>query len=131
MPREQEDGRILWQNREKGIVLAPEDLAFDHGSIAHTALARLKGKVEYTDIAMSLLEDRERFTLVELQEIYEAILGRSLDPGNFRRDIRKRYEASGKIENRREKETLREGSRGPRPVLYRWIAQGRGPGGAA
>lgn len=58
-------------------------LAFDHNQIVEYALWRLRNKVGYTRIAHGLLADE--FTLAELREVYEAILGRRLDPANFRR----------------------------------------------
>lgn len=60
-------------------------LAFDHNEIVEYALYRLQNKVEYSRIAHSFLG--EEFTLAQLREVYEAILGRSLDPANFRRQI--------------------------------------------
>ncbi|HZS40435.1 MAG TPA: NUDIX domain-containing protein [Polyangia bacterium] len=61
-------------------------LAFDHRAIAGYAVKRLRAKLAYTNVAYSLLD--ERFTLGELQRVYEAILGRPLDARNFRRRIR-------------------------------------------
>jgi len=60
-------------------------LAFDHNDIVDYALWRLRNKVGYSRIAHGLLPDL--FTLAELREVYEAILGRRLDPANFRRQI--------------------------------------------
>lgn len=60
-------------------------LAFDHNEIVDYALYRLRNKVEYSRIAHSFLG--EEFTLAQLREVYEAILGRRLDPANFRRQI--------------------------------------------
>ncbi|MDO4253124.1 MAG: NUDIX domain-containing protein [Rothia sp. (in: high G+C Gram-positive bacteria)] len=60
-------------------------LAFDHNEIIEYALYRLQNKVEYSRIAHSFLG--EEFTLAQLREVYEAILGRPLDPANFRRQI--------------------------------------------
>ncbi len=60
-------------------------LAYDHGRIARMALARLRAKLEYTNVVYSLLPDT--FTLSELQQTYEAILGRRLDRRNFRRKL--------------------------------------------
>ena len=61
------------------------ELAYDHNAIAAYALERLQTKLSYTNIVYSLLS--REFTLAELQEIYEIILGRSLDRRNFRRKI--------------------------------------------
>jgi len=60
-------------------------LAFDHSKILAYALERLRNKLEYTTVGFQLLP--EKFTMTELQEVYEAILGRKLDKRNFRRKL--------------------------------------------
>ncbi|WP_298741946.1 NUDIX domain-containing protein [uncultured Microbacterium sp.] len=65
-------------------VTLPE-LAFDHNDIVEYALWRVRNKVGYSRIAHGLLP--ELFTLAELREVYEALLGRALDPANFRRQV--------------------------------------------
>lgn len=60
-------------------------LAFDHNDIVEYGLWRLRNKVGYSRIAHGLLD--EEFTLAELREVYESILGRRLDPANFRRQV--------------------------------------------
>src|SRR5881296_3787984 len=60
-------------------------LAFDHGEILSMALARLKGKVRYQPIGFELLPPK--FTLSQLQHLYEAILETPLDKRNFRKKI--------------------------------------------
>lgn len=60
-------------------------LAFDHDRILAYALERLRTKLEYTTVGFQLLP--AKFTLAELQAVYEAILGRELDKRNFRRKI--------------------------------------------
>lgn len=60
-------------------------LAYDHRRIAAYALKRLQAKLGYTNIVYSLLP--KEFTLGEIQEIYEIILGRKLDRRNFRRRV--------------------------------------------
>lgn len=60
-------------------------LAYDHSEIAKYAIKRLQWKLEYTNIAYSLLP--RSFTLSELRRVYEIILGRSLDRRNFQRKI--------------------------------------------
>ena len=57
-------------------------LAFDHRDILRTAVARLRGKVEYTSLPAYLLP--EPFTLPELQRVYEIVLGRPVDKSGFR-----------------------------------------------
>lgn len=61
-------------------------LAFDHEKILHYTLDRLRGKLSYTTIAFNLLP--ERFTLRELQRVYEIIQHKKeLDKRNFRKKI--------------------------------------------
>lgn len=60
-------------------------LAFDHAEIFATALARLKGKVRYEPIGIELLPPK--FTLSQLQYLYEAVLGTELDKRNFRKKV--------------------------------------------
>ncbi len=62
-------------------------LAFDHGQILDYALTRLRYKLEYSAAGFQLLP--EKFTLRELQDAYEIILGAKLDKGNFRSKLRK------------------------------------------
>ena len=56
---------------------------FDHKEIIKMALQRLKAKVTYQPIGFELLE--KKFTLTELQFLYEAILQRPIDKRNFRK----------------------------------------------
>jgi 8-oxo-dGTP diphosphatase len=60
-------------------------LAFDHAEILDYALTRLRYKLEYTAVGFQLLPDV--FTLSELQQTYEIVLGVELDKRNFRRKI--------------------------------------------
>ncbi len=62
-------------------------LAFDHRDILDVALKRLQGKVRYAPIGFNLLPPR--FTIPELQEVYEAILMRKLERSNFRRTVKR------------------------------------------
>lgn len=62
-------------------------LAFDHQGILDTAHARLRGKVRYQPIGFELLP--AKFTLRQLQQLYETILDRPLDKRNFRKKIQK------------------------------------------
>ena len=58
-------------------------LAFDHDTILGYARQRLAYKLEYQNVAWSLLP--ERFTMSELRRVYEAGIGRAFEPNNFRR----------------------------------------------
>jgi 8-oxo-dGTP diphosphatase len=60
-------------------------LAFDHESIVELALERLRGKVRYRPIGFELLPPK--FTLSELQALYETVLGTELDKRNFRKRV--------------------------------------------
>jgi 8-oxo-dGTP diphosphatase len=60
-------------------------LAFDHADIVQSANTRLKGKVRYEPIGFELLP--RKFTLSQLQRLYEVILERELDKRNFRKKI--------------------------------------------
>jgi 8-oxo-dGTP diphosphatase len=60
-------------------------LAFDHDRIVETALRRVKAKVRYEPIGFELLP--EKFTLGELQRLYETVLETAIDKRNFRKKI--------------------------------------------
>jgi len=86
-------------------------LAFDHKLIVEYALWRLRTKMEYSRIAHAFLG--ETFTLAQLREVHEAVLGRPLDPANFRRTI----EGSGAVVATDQYLT---GTRHRPPRLYRY-----------
>ncbi|HUQ08337.1 MAG TPA: NUDIX domain-containing protein [Kofleriaceae bacterium] len=60
-------------------------LAFDHPEIITRAVERLRGKVRYAPIGFELLPPR--FSLTQLQRLYEIVLERQLDKRNFRKKI--------------------------------------------
>lgn len=60
-------------------------LAFDHDRVLQTALDRLRGKVVYQPIGFELLPPK--FTLSQLQRMYEVILEKALDKRNFRKKV--------------------------------------------
>lgn len=60
-------------------------MAFDHKEIIEYGLDRLRAKIEYSNIVYGLLP--KRFTLTEMQNIYEIILGEEVDKRNFRKKI--------------------------------------------
>ncbi|MCF6313567.1 MAG: NUDIX hydrolase [Verrucomicrobiales bacterium] len=61
------------------------ELAFDHDLILAKALERLRGKVRYQPIGFELLP--EKFTLSQLQSLYEIILESKIDKRNFRKKV--------------------------------------------
>ncbi|MDQ6739963.1 MAG: NUDIX hydrolase [Actinomycetota bacterium] len=93
-----------------------EPLAFDHNEIVDYALWRLRNKMTYGTIAYHLLG--EKFTLAQIREVYEAVLDRTLDPANFRRQLTAdpQIEATG--------EYLQGGKHRP-PRLYRYTGADR------
>jgi 8-oxo-dGTP diphosphatase len=100
----------------EGEVITGSDLAFDHEKIIRTAVQRMRGKLGYTDLAFGFVEDLSSFTLTELRIIHEAILDRSLDIGNFRRTIKREYEATCRIRER----GLEKGAVGRPAMLYQF-----------
>jgi len=63
------------------------NLAYDHDSVAATALSRLRARARYTTIISKLMP--HEFTLTELEQVYESILCTDLDKRNFRKKILK------------------------------------------
>jgi 8-oxo-dGTP diphosphatase len=66
-------------------VFKPPRLAFDHKEILDYAVWRLRNKIEWTTVGYELLP--KKFTLSELQRVYEVILQRGVDKRNFRKKI--------------------------------------------
>ncbi len=89
-------------------------LAFRNNEVIAQAVARVRAKLEYTNIAYSLLP--EQFTLRELQSAYEAIEGHLLDRRNFRKRMLQTevIEATG--------EARRDGPHRP-ALLYRFTSR--------
>ncbi len=61
------------------------EMIFDHGKMAGKALLKLQQEAGYRLIGQELLADK--FTLLQLRRLYEAIFQREFDPGNFRKKI--------------------------------------------
>jgi 8-oxo-dGTP diphosphatase len=91
-------------------------LAFDHADIIAMAKRRLAAKLDYSTIALQLMP--EKFTLSELQSVYECILGEPLDKRNFR----KRLQGLGCLEPTGERH--RGGKHRP-AMLFRMKSPGR------
>ena len=62
-------------------------MAFDHDVILRSCFEFLKHKIQHEPIGFNLLPPK--FTLLQLQELYEAILGQKLDKSNFRKKFLK------------------------------------------
>lgn len=63
------------------------ELAFDHHRIVTDAIERARGKLEHSPLATAFC--RDRFTIAELQQVYEAVWGVQLDQRNFYRKVQK------------------------------------------
>ncbi len=74
---------IAFHNNE--LTLTKQDFGFDHYHIIRMALERLQSKILYSNIIFHLLPPE--FTLTQLQNVYEAILGKKDQAANFRRKI--------------------------------------------
>lgn len=96
---------VIWQPASR-----PTELSDADRMVVAYAVIRLRAKLGYTNIAFHLLPDT--FTLTELQNAYETILGQRLDKRNFRR----RMIASGILNETEHKR--RDGSHRP-AALYR------------
>lgn len=76
------EGKVTKIERE---VVESDGIAFDHSKIIEYGIERLRNKIDYTDIVFHLMP--ERFTLTELQQVYEIIQDTELLKANFRRKI--------------------------------------------
>lgn len=97
--------RVPWQGEVGGPVDILDDdgrkvqLAFDHADVLGMAVKRIRGKLNYTPIGFQLLA--EQFTLRELQDVHETILGVDVNKDSFRRRMLTSgdLEATGEREN--------------------------------
>jgi 8-oxo-dGTP diphosphatase len=89
----------------RSIGLLP-DLIFDHAVMVKRALSDLKDQIKIKPVGFELLP--EKFTLVQLQDLYEAIYMRKVDKRNFRKKIL----SMGILEklDEKEKETSKKGA---------------------
>jgi 8-oxo-dGTP diphosphatase len=108
---------VPWEGETGGPVRVTDpngkrlQLAFDHAEILGLCVKRLRGKLHYAPIGFQLLP--KKFTLRQLQDVHETVLGRSLNKDSFRRSML----ASGQLTRTGEIEA----SVGHRPAeLYRF-----------
>ncbi len=79
-----------WRDSGRKSTKAPaealgEPMISDHRRILATAIGRLRGKIKYRPVVFELMPDK--FTLLDLQKVVEAILGQPLHKQNFRRSL--------------------------------------------
>lgn len=89
-------------------------LILDHNEMVADALVKLRRKARYRPIGFELLA--EKFTLPQLQQLYEAIYQKPLDRRNFRKKIIK-MEVLEKLEEK-DKSTSKKGA-----FLYRFVQE--------
>ena len=85
----------LTTDRYKFEIIENNSLAFDHPLVILSGIERLKNKISYTDVVFNMMG--EYFTLGELQQVYEVILGKKLLDPAFRRIIANTVEKTTKI----------------------------------
>ncbi len=88
------------------------ELAFDHAAMIADGVARLRGKLWWSNIAVGLLP--ERFTMPQARRVFEAISGHRYEPSNFRREL----ERSGLV--RGLGQVAKTGTGRP-AALYEWV----------
>lgn len=102
--------RELSTDRYKFTIKENNKLAFDHPLVIAAGIERLRNKINYTDIVFNMMP--EYFTLGDLQQVYEVILGKKLLDPAFRRIIANKVEKTDKIKT----------GGGHRPsVLFRYV----------
>lgn len=115
------DGALLFES-DDGERAEESDLAFDHGEIVRTAVERLRGKADYTDLIFRFLPDPSAVALPDLRTTYNAVAFRNLDNGNFSKWVQHRYLKKGAETLVRTGETRKgAGGKGRNAVLYRLI----------
>ena len=82
-----------WENVNEDI-----EYVLDHKKIIYKALEVLRSQLNYQPIGYNLLP--EKFTMPELQKLYESILGKELDRRNFQRKILS-YKILNKLDERK------------------------------
>jgi len=83
------DEHVIKDSQHRGLKWKPldqiENLAFDHDEIYHKCLLQLRHKINNDPASFKLLP--EKFTINDLQELYEVILDLKIDKRNFRRKL--------------------------------------------
>ncbi len=80
---EKKEGEDIWWNK----AVTKEKLAYDHNKVLNMAVSRLRSRITYTTLISKIIP--EQFTLTELENIFESVLGKDIDKRNFRKKINK------------------------------------------
>ncbi len=99
----------IWKNLNE-----TSSLILDHNKILNSALETLRLQVNYQPLGYNLLP--EKFTMPELQNLYETILGKDLDRRNFQRRMLS-FKILNKLEERK------TGGAHKAPFLYEFNLQ--------
>ncbi len=90
------------------------ELLFDHNNMVQLALKTLRRQLNYQPVGYNLLS--EKFTMPELQRLYETLLGRELDRRNFQKKMLS-YDILERLDERK------TGSANKSPFLYRFVRE--------
>lgn len=102
--------REMSTDRYKFTIDDNSKIAFDHPLVIASGIERLRNKLNYTDVVFNMMPTY--FTLGELQQVYEVILGKKLLAPAFRRIIANKVEKTDKMMT----------GRGHRPsVLFKYV----------
>ena len=102
--------RELSTDRYKFTIKENTKMAFDHPLVIAAGIERLRNKINYTDIVFNMMPTY--FTLGELQQVYEVILGKKLLDPAFRRIIANKVQKTDKMKT----------GKGHRPsVLFKYV----------
>lgn len=82
------------QTKSKILPESNAELAADHIKVINMAMDQIQHRAASTGILFNLLP--HECTLREIQTVYEAVIGKTTDTGNFRRDIRKMLKDTGR-----------------------------------
>jgi 8-oxo-dGTP diphosphatase len=104
-------GGLLNEDTVWADVEEPPELLFDHNDIVRDAREALRKELFYRPIAYNLLP--EKFTMPQLQKLYEIILDRALERSSFQKRMLK-WDIYERLEERK------EGVAHKRPYLYRF-----------
>ena len=82
-PEEQSDSNEVWWSEKKSL----KNLAYDHSLVMTKAITYLHAKLKSTTLVSKLLPDH--FTLTMMENMFESVLGETIDKRNFRKKIAK------------------------------------------
>jgi 8-oxo-dGTP diphosphatase len=79
--------KVLDRNPQWVAINSINEMAFDHALILESCLATLRRRIHTYPLAFNILPNK--FTVVQLQTVYEKVLNKKLDKRNFRRKLKK------------------------------------------